>query len=77
MIISIELTDEDWGHICSALDIAAEDADAYAVQLDDTFAGDDIEEQVSDAAESRRIAAYITTIVGNAYERARPRFSEN
>jgi hypothetical protein len=79
VIISIELSDEDWGHVCGALDISASEADAYVDQMDalEDPDGDDIEAQVGAAAESRRIAGYITTIVGNAMERARPRFSEN
>ena len=79
MIISIELTDEDWGHVCGALDIAADDSDAYVEQMDalDGPDADEMDAQVRDAAESRRIAAFITTLVAHAYERARPKFSEN
>ena len=79
MIIHIELTDTDWGHVCGALDISAATAELY---VDQNGGSDDCDEeeadsQLTDAAESRRIAAYITTIVNHAYERARVNFSNN
>lgn len=77
MIISVELSDEDWGHVCGALDIAADEADTYIASMADEDEDDEIDEQVSESAESRRISNYITTVVQHAYERARVSFSNN
>jgi len=76
VIISIELSDTDWGLICGTLDAHADTADEYVEQLD-MDEEDEIDESVSNAAESRRIAGYITTVVEHAYERARVNFSNN
>ena len=76
MIISIELSDTDWGIICGTLDVAADEADMYVQQLDED-GEEEVDESVTDAAHSRRIAAYITTVVNHAYERARVNFSNN
>jgi hypothetical protein len=79
VIIHIELTDTDWGHVCGALDAAAADSELYVEQNDEIDGCDEeeVDSQLTDAAESRRIAAYITTSVNHAYERARVNFSNN
>jgi len=74
MIISIELNDEDWSFVCHALESKAFDAEVASEQCDDEDAG---EIWVDTIATSERLEGYIQTIVCNALERARPKFSEN
>ena len=75
MIISIELSDEDWRFISEALGMLAVDSDGSAEEcLNDESAYDFHMENSCTAA---RLDGYISTAVSNAMERARPRFSEN
>jgi homoserine acetyltransferase len=80
MIISVEMSDDDWGFVCGTLDVAGAEAEFFAQQAisaDPEDADGDAEEQEEAALQSKRIAAYITTVIANAFERARPKFSEN
>jgi hypothetical protein len=75
MIISIELSDADWRMVCEALEARALGAESdmrASVEEEDT-----LEYCIEALADCERIDGYITTIVGNAMERARPKFSEN
>jgi hypothetical protein len=75
MIISIELSDEDWRIVCEALEARSVDAECdLETGLDDE---ETVEYCVQLQADAQRVEGYITTIVGNAMERARPRFSDN
>ena len=75
MIISIELSDDDWRVVCEALEARALDAECdIETGLDDE---ETVEYCVQLEADAQRVQGYITTIVGNAMERAHPRFSDN
>jgi hypothetical protein len=75
VIISIELSDEDWRIVCEALEARSLDAESdMEANLEEE---DTLEYCIQALADCERIDGYITTIVGNAMERARPRFSEN
>lgn len=75
MIISIELSDDDWRFVCVALESAATDAEAAMSQcIEDE---DELEMCIDSVAAAERLEGYITTLVGNAMERARPKFSDN
>lgn len=75
MIISIELSDDDWQFICEELGQSALGHECTAEQFaDDVEAYDQCMEQ---SVTAERLDGFITTTVRNALERARPKFSEN
>ena len=75
MIISIELSDEDWSFISDALGMLAVDSDGSAEEcLNDASAYDF---HIENSCTAARLDGYITTAVSNAMARTRPTFSEN
>lgn len=75
MIISIELSDDDWQVVCEALEGRALDAESDMEACADD---DDTVEYCSIClANAQRIAGYVTTTVRQALERSRPKFSDN
>lgn len=75
MIIAVELSDEDWRFVCEALEDKAMQSEGIAENCDDEGVAYELCIESVDIA--KRIDGYITTLVGNALERSRPRFSDN
>ena len=75
MIISIELSDEDWSFISEALGMLAVDSDGSAEEcLNDESAYDF---HIENSCTAARLDGYISTAVRNAMDKMRPKFSEN
>ena len=75
MIISIELSDEDWEFISEQLCMASDGYESSASELQDDL--EFYDSQIENACTAERLDGYISTAVRNARERARPKFSEN
>lgn len=77
MIIAIELNDEDWQFVCEELGHAALGYECNTDQFIDDDGLQAYDEMIEKSCTAERIDGYISTVVRNALERARPKFSEN
>jgi hypothetical protein len=75
MIISIELSEDDWRFISEALGMLAVESDGSAEECLNNESAYDF--HIENSCTAARLDGYISTAVSNAMARMRPKFSEN